>query len=52
MDEEKQQIIFAVETPPEKFITGITDNMDLNEFSLTSSMDVSRNKNQIMIKLK
>lgn len=52
VDQEKQQIIFAVDTPPSKFIVGFQNKLDIAEFSLTTPMDIRHEANTVHIQLK
>jgi hypothetical protein len=52
VDQEKQQIIFAVETPPSKLIADSQNRLDIAEFSLTSPMDIQRVGNTVHVQLK
>jgi len=52
IDEDKKQVIFAVDTPPEKLTINSSGRLDLSEFSLSSPMDISYEKNTVMIRLR
>ena len=52
VDQEKQQIIFAVDTPPSKLITDSQNKLDIAEFSLTTPMDIQYKGNTVLIELK
>jgi hypothetical protein len=52
VDQDKKQIIFSVDAPPSKFVSDNQNKMDLDEFSLTSSMDIHSENNIVSIQLK
>ncbi|MDD4555115.1 MAG: hypothetical protein PHP04_13010 [Bacteroidales bacterium] len=52
LDEEKKQVIFAVDSAPGKFAGDSEGKLDLNEFSLTSVNDIRNEQNIVMILLK
>ncbi len=52
VDQDKKQIIFSVDAPPTRFVTDNQNKMDLDEFSLTSSMDIHIENNTVTIQLK
>jgi len=52
VDQEKQQIIFAIDTPPSKLIADSQNRLDIAEFSLTAPMDIQREVNTVHIHLK
>lgn len=52
VDQEKQQIIFAVDTPPSKLIADSQNRLDVREFSLTTPMDIQHETNTVHIQLK
>jgi hypothetical protein len=52
VDQEKQQIIFAVDTPPSKLIADSQNRLDIAEFSLTTPMDIQHEANTVHIQLK
>jgi len=52
VDQGKQQIIFAVDTPPLKLIADSQNRLDVAEFSLTTPMDIQHEANTVYIQLK
>jgi hypothetical protein len=52
VDQEKQQIIFAIDTAPSKFIADSQNKLDIAEFSLTTPMDIQHEGNTVRIQLK
>jgi len=52
VDQEKQQIIFAIDTPPSKLIVDSQNKLDIAEFSLTTPMDIQPEANTVHIRLK
>jgi len=52
VDQDKKQIIFSVDAPPSRFVIDNQNKMDLDEFSLTSSMDIHIENNIVSIQLK
>lgn len=52
VDQEKQQIVFAVSTPPSKFVTDENNKLDVAEFSITIPMDIQYEGNTVQIQLK
>ena len=51
VDEDKKQIIFSVDAPPSRLVSDKQNKMDLDEFSLTSSMDIQCENNVVSIQL-
>lgn len=51
-DQEKQQIIFAIDTPPSKIIADSQDKLSIPEFSLTAPMNIHVEGNTVLIQLK
>jgi hypothetical protein len=52
VDQDKQQIIFAVDTPSSKLIADSQNRLDIAEFSLTTPMDIQYKGNTVLIQLK
>jgi len=52
IDQEKKQIIFAIDTPPSKLITDSQNKLDIAEFSLTAPMDIQHEANTVHVQLK
>ncbi len=52
VDQENQQIIFAIDTPPSKLIADSQSRLDIAEFSLTTPMDIQHEANTVHIRLK
>ncbi len=52
VDQEKQQIIFAIDSPPSKLVADSQNRLDIAEFSLTTPMDIQREANTVHIQLK
>jgi hypothetical protein len=52
VDQEKQQIIFSIDTPPSKLVADSQNRLDIAEFSLTSPMDIQQEANTVHIQLK
>jgi len=52
VDQEKQQIIFAIDTLPSNLITDSQNRLDIPEFSLTSPMNIQKEGNTVYIQLK
>jgi hypothetical protein len=52
VDQEKQQIIFSVDTSPGNFIVDSKDGLDLDEFTLTTPVDIKQEANTIYLELK
>ena len=52
VDQEKQQIIFAIETEASKLIADSQNKLDIDEFSLTTPMDIQHEANTVHIQLK
>jgi len=52
VDQEKQQIIFSIDTPPSKVIADSQNKLDIAEFSLTTPMDIQHEANTVHIQLK
>jgi hypothetical protein len=52
VDEEKQEIIFAVDTPSSKLTVDSQNKLDIAELSLTTPMNIRHEKNTVHIQLK
>jgi len=52
VDQEKQQIVFSVSTPPSKLVPDENSKLDVAEFSMTAPMDVRSEGNTVQIQLK
>ena len=52
VDQEKQQIIFSIDTSPSKLIPDSQNRLDIAEFSLTTPMDIQHEGNTVHIRLK
>jgi hypothetical protein len=52
VDQEKQQIIFAIDTPPSKLVADSQSRLEIAEFSLTTPMDIQYQANTVNIQLK
>ncbi len=52
VDQDKQKIIFTVDTPPSKLIADSQNRLDIAEFSLTTPMDIQYKGNTVLIQLK
>ena len=52
VDQGKQQIIFAIDTPSSKLIADSQNRLDIPEFSLTTPMDIQHEANTVYIQLK
>jgi hypothetical protein len=52
VDQEKQQIIFAIDTPPSKVIANSQDKLNIPEFSLSAPMNIQSEENTVHIQLK
>src|SRR5664279_864445 len=52
VDQDKQKIIFAVDTPSSKLIADSQNRLDIAEFSLTTPMDIQYKGNTVLIQLK
>ena len=52
VDQDKKQLFFSVDTPPSKFVSDNPNKLELNEFSLTSPMDIHFEDNIVSIQLK
>ncbi|MBF8247906.1 MAG: hypothetical protein HW374_706 [Bacteroidetes bacterium] len=52
VDQEKQQIIFSIDTTPSKLIPDSQNRLDIAEFSLTTPMDIQHEANTVHIRLK
>lgn len=52
VDQEKQQIIFAIDTAPSMLIVDSQNKLNIAEFSLTTPMDIQHDANIVHIQLK